>query len=475
MAETETPDLTVDEAMIAVMRELDPVGKHGHNKTQNYRFQAYDDIVAEVGPRMAKYGLRMLPEVVNQQHFTRGAEGRVNVAILTIRYVIRGPLGDELDTPIVVVGEGADTSDKASNKAMTAAKKYAYKQAFEISDGEDDGDHDHPVDDGQPSRASSPLTWFISQIRRPEVWQNEQTLHALYTKAVAAGVANLHMPDNPGVTFGAVVDAQGVKLHAENEARAKRLILERQARRAQISAEYPDPPDPYDDVWDQATPQHSTPPAPVWEQQPPATPALPDAETIEQQLADAVADPATAAQSLHALRARHGAAVLAQVVVRSEWGSLDANSAITMALLAKPAVQQKPEPEPERSVKEEAPAPEPPQAAPEQPRKARRSAGMTAQERAQANMIAEVEFQAQMLGEPTLEFVADLLPEGATSTEDIRGGSRLMDHIKEHRALVLEALKTKGLTHVAEEYEKFGDRVPARNFNRFIETALQKR
>ncbi|MEU1221259.1 ERF family protein [Streptomyces microflavus] len=486
MAETETP-LSVDEAMIAVMREIDPVGKNGRNTKMNYRFQAYDDIVAEIAPRMAKYGLRMLPEVIDQKHFTRGSGDNVNVAILTIRYVIRGARGDVLDTPIVVVGEGADVADKASNKAMTAAKKYAYKQAFDISDGQDDGDHDHPV------AARNPLGWYLGQINRGEVWKNPSALHALLERAAGAGLAELHMPDRPGTTFRQVIEAQRNKLHAEQQARAERKATEHQAFRAQMAAEYPDPPDPYDDAWEnEAThqpvpaPAPATyvppPPAPVHVPAPPAPaqmpPALPDAEAIEQQLAEAMADAENAEQHLHALRAQHGAAVLAQVIVRSsEWGTVDANSAISMALLSKAPAQPRPEPTPETPA--ESPTSTAPSAARQaplaEPRRARRAAGMTAEERAQANMIAEAEFQAQMLGTDTLEFVADLLPSGAASIDDIQGGSRLQDHIRSHRATVLAAIQAQNLTHVAEEYTKLGDRVPAQNFNKFIDAILQQR
>ncbi|WP_030372354.1 ERF family protein [Streptomyces rimosus] len=466
MAETETtPHLTVDEAMIAVMREIDPVGKNGTNKKMGYKFQAYDDIVAEIGPRMAKYGLRMLPQVIDQKHFTRGEN--VNVAILTVRYVMRGPQGDEMDTPIIVVGEGADVADKASNKAMTAAKKYAYKQVFEISDGEDDGDHEHPVS------ARNPLGWYLGQIEKREVWKNPNALYSLLEQAAGAGLAELHMPDRPGVTFRQVIEGQRNKLLAEQQARAERQAAERQAAQAQMAAEYPDPPDPYDDAWGQAVPQRPAAEPAVPAPAPPAPPALPDAEIIEQQMADALADPATAEPRLHALRAQYGAGTLAQVVVRStEWGTVDANSAITMALMSKAASPQ-PSPAPQPDAAPAAAEPPPPAAA--TPRQAKRTANMTAEERAQASMIDEVEFQAQMLGMPSLEFVADLLPPGASSIDDIRGGSRLQDHIRAHRGEVLERLKAQGMTQAAEAYAKFGDRVPARKFNEFLKRTLQAR
>ncbi|MEU0857429.1 ERF family protein [Streptomyces griseofuscus] len=463
--------LTVDQAMIAVMREIGPVGKNGRNRDQGYSFRAQEDIVAAARAPMAKYGLRMLPKVISHEHFTRG---KVNVAIIEVEYTFRGPAGDEMP-PILVIGEGADVSDKASNKAMTAAKKYAYIQAFEIADGADDGDRDHPA------AVRGPLDWYIEQIRQPGVWQNPEALRRLRDRAVGENVADHRMPDSQQ-TFRQVIEAQGRSLLAQQQEREQRRAEERQAAQAQMAAEYPDPPDPYEDAWAQpgtvsATPPPAPAPEPQWE-----TPAsgwpesapeqqLPDAATVEGELATALADPQTAEDHLHALRARYSAAVLAQIVVRTEWGTVDANSAITMALMS---VGQAPETDP-------APSPEPKQpatAAEEQPaarRPAPRRASMSAEDRARANMIAEVEFQAQMLGLSTLEFVADLLPEGASSVEDIRGGSRLQDHIRAHRAQVLGALAERKMMRAAEAYAEFGDRVPARNINEFISTVLQAR
>ncbi|AWI32676.1 hypothetical protein [Streptomyces tirandamycinicus] len=205
----------------------------------------------------------------------------------------------------------------------------------------------------------------------------------------------------------------------------------------------------------------------------PAPAALPlDADEIERRLAEALSAP-DAEQRLHTMREEYGAAPLAQTVVQTEWGTVDANSAITMALMsgnerqsAGSAPAPAPEPAPQQSPPVEPPAPPAPRTAP-------RRASMTAEERARANMIAELELQAQMLGMNTTEFVADLLPAGATSVEDIRGGSRLQDHIRGHRAQVLAAFTKRGMAQAAAEYAKFGDRVPARNINQFITGVLQ--
>ncbi|MGA5411548.1 ERF family protein [Streptomyces lavendulocolor] len=492
--------MTVDEAMTAVMREIAPVGKNGRNEYQGYDFRAYEDIVAAVRGPMVKYGLKLLPRVIKQEHFVRGES--TNVAILTVEYTVRGPAGDTMDTPIVVVGEGADRSDKASNKAMTAAKKYAYLQAFEIADGSDDGDRDHPVAAGsvsdRPKAAANPLAWYIEQINQRDVWFSSQKLRALLDKAEAAGVAGLHMPDRPGVTFFQVVDAQGRKLHAEEEARARRQAEERAAKLAQMSAEYPDPPDPYDDGWEQATPHQPasarapqrpapapsparapaapTPPpasAPVWQ-----APVLPDPAEVESAFATALADPEFGWQSLHDLREHHGTVALAQITINTgPWGAVDANSAITMAITNWAGLMEQLAPTPEQTaaVPTETTPSEPaeePSPLSERLRLAKHSTRMGASERATEAMRAEVQLQAQMLGKPTLDFVAEFLPEGGTSIEQVQGGSRLQDFIRENRPHVVAAFIAQQMPKAAEAYAEFGDRVPARNINKFLKDVL---
>ncbi|MGC4951023.1 ERF family protein [Streptomyces sp. DT224] len=487
-----TPEpLTVDAAMIAVMREIGIVGKNGRNEKLNYRFQAYDDIVAAASAPMARYGLRMLPEVTQQQHFQRG---NVNVAILTVRYRIRGPLGDELDTPLVVVGEGADVSDKATNKAMTAAKKYAFKQAFEISDGADDGDFEHPL----PAR--NPLDWYISQINERDVWRNQHALKAVLDRAARERCDGLYMPDRPDATLRMVIEAQGRKLEAEQQERERRQAEESEAVHAQMLAEYPYRSEPTDE-WDQAlpvpqpaaarpavarqmepessahqppaTPTRSTPPV---QPAPTAQPTPSDLEEIGRQFKAALADPVNGWQALHDMRSRWGDLLAQAQIVTDLWGTVDANSAITVALASWANLMQQHEP----PTVTPTPAPQAVPAGTAEPgekwpplRLAPRTADMSAVERARANTVAELELQAQMLGVPTLEFVADLLPEGGTSIEDIKGGSRLQDHVKQHRPEVLAAFISKGMSEAAAEYSKFGDRVPARDINKFLQGVLK--
>ncbi|WP_433860133.1 hypothetical protein [Streptomyces kronopolitis] len=207
---------------------------------------------------------------------------------------------------------------------------------------------------------------------------------------------------------------------------------------------------------------------------PPEQPQQLNPKEIEKYLIDALREPEKGRALLTGLQEQCGPGPLRQTVVKTEWGTMEANSAIKLALLAiddrlKSAAPEHPS-APAAPPAEPPPPPGPAPATPQRPR-----AQMTAEERAFANSLAEAEFQAQMLGVNSMDFLDELLPENATSIEQIRGGSRLLDHVRTHRPQVLEALRSQGMTVAADEYAKFGERVPARGIKEFIKKVLQPR
>ncbi|MEU5181166.1 ERF family protein [Streptomyces longwoodensis] len=499
-------DLTVDQAFILAMREIGAVGKNGRNKEFNYQYRQQEDLVAAVRGPMAKYGVRMLPEVLEQKHFQRG---KSNVAILTIKYNVRGPAGDVMEPPIIVVGEGADVSDKASNKAMTAAKKYAIVQAFEIAEENvDDGDQT------SPDTEASPLDWYVDQLRREDVWFNYGALGRLRQRALQYGHGNLVMPDDTGLTLIQTIEERGNVLLVKQQEIEERKAEERQARDAQMRAEHPEyhRSSPDDQVWQQP----SAPGRPQSQPNASAPDRLPDPAEVEQRLTEAMQDPQTAVKRLNEIRKLYTTAVLKQVSVQTKWGQVDGNSAITLALrevaqrppsaptspsLASterggdpkpdsvPADDAPPPPEQAQQAREEVPAAEQPQQAPPTPVEASAKGEearppqpplaeepkrkMTRSEQARHRLEREVAFQAQMLGVQTLEYVGDLLPPRGTSLADIPGNVRLQEFIVQARPAVFDALIKAGMMRQAEEYAALGQRAPAPNIENIIDSALR--
>jgi len=118
--------------MAKIMAEVGHISKGRSNQQQGYKFRGVDDVYQALQPIMAKHGVIALPEVLSDRSEERQSKngGVLIYRILTIRYTFYAEDGSSV--PAVVVGEGMDSGDKASNKAMSVGDKYALLQAFKI-------------------------------------------------------------------------------------------------------------------------------------------------------------------------------------------------------------------------------------------------------------------------------------------------------------------------------------------------------
>jgi hypothetical protein len=99
----------------------------------------------ELSPILTKHRIFIYPEVINAQRSERQTSkgGTLLYSILTIKYHFAHEDGSEIC--VTVIGEGMDSGDKASNKAMAVAFKYACLQMFCIpTDDMEDPDKETP-------------------------------------------------------------------------------------------------------------------------------------------------------------------------------------------------------------------------------------------------------------------------------------------------------------------------------------------
>lgn len=146
MAEQAAAPASIDDVMAAVGAELARVGvgKTGNNTQQNYKFRPIDAVLNTIGPIMARHGLAMTVEFsdrVSERMPTKSGGIAVWVSIAgKFTYRWRNEVRST-----VTYGEAMDTADKATNKAMAMAAKYAHVLTFNIPViGQDDGDADAP-------------------------------------------------------------------------------------------------------------------------------------------------------------------------------------------------------------------------------------------------------------------------------------------------------------------------------------------
>jgi ERF superfamily len=147
---------TIHVLMGRILAELPAVGKGSKAPAGmgGYSFRGIDDTLNALNPILSRHGVFFMPFVEKRRDSDRetGKGGTLWMVSLRVRYRFYGPLGDWVDC--VVEGEGSDSGDKATQKAMTAAMKYMLFQVFAISTqevGEMDAER-HEVPETSPRR-----------------------------------------------------------------------------------------------------------------------------------------------------------------------------------------------------------------------------------------------------------------------------------------------------------------------------------
>ena len=152
ITEGQTRTKGIYKAINDVMLEAATVSKNKRNTQPNgggYLYRGIDDVMNVFNPLLAKHGVFVVPEVLNGQREERVSSKGNNLiySILNVRFRFYATDGTYVDA--VVQGEGMDSGDKASNKAMSVAFKYALFQTFCIPT-EDMSDPD--AETHEPSR-----------------------------------------------------------------------------------------------------------------------------------------------------------------------------------------------------------------------------------------------------------------------------------------------------------------------------------
>lgn len=145
----------IHEAVVACMGDIGAIGKESRNQQQNYQYRGVDAVMNALSPILQKNGVFIFPEVLEQvreEHATPKG-GRLLYSILKVKFHFMADDGSEVCA--VVIGEGMDSGDKASNKAMSVAFKYACFQVFCIPTEEmKDPDADSPESAGALANAN---------------------------------------------------------------------------------------------------------------------------------------------------------------------------------------------------------------------------------------------------------------------------------------------------------------------------------
>jgi hypothetical protein len=113
------------------------IAKKRRNQQQGYQFRGIDDFYETFQPLFASHGVTVESEILNSHREEKPTKsgGMMVYTIVTMRFSFVAEDGSKSSND--TIGEALDSGDKSSNKAMSAALKYALTQRFLVTTDED--------------------------------------------------------------------------------------------------------------------------------------------------------------------------------------------------------------------------------------------------------------------------------------------------------------------------------------------------
>lgn len=118
-------------AISGVISDVGYVAKDKVNKQQGFKYRSVDDVFNALHPALAKNKVFIVPRILEQTREIVGKTQKgINMTLVVCKIEFSFYAEDGSNITAVIVGEGLDTGDKATNKAMAVAYKYACFQVF---------------------------------------------------------------------------------------------------------------------------------------------------------------------------------------------------------------------------------------------------------------------------------------------------------------------------------------------------------
>lgn len=145
-----------------IMGDISPISKDKKNTQQGYNFRGIDDVYNELSKVMAKHGVFTVPDVLEDWTEERVAKSGSAIIYRRLKIAFHFFADDGSFVTSKVIGEGMDSADKATNKAMAVAHKYALLQVFAIPTAEDK-DPEHQSHEVKPKAGPNLATPQIKE------------------------------------------------------------------------------------------------------------------------------------------------------------------------------------------------------------------------------------------------------------------------------------------------------------------------
>ena len=168
------------------------IAKSNRNSQQGYNFRGIDDVYNALAPILSDAGLVVLPRVLNRIETERETKSGGALFNVVVEVEFDFVAAEDGSRHIVkTFGEAMDSADKATNKAMSAAYKYAAMQAFCIPTA-GDNDADATTHDIAPRRQNT--------ASQPPARRGPPTRQAPVRQAAAASQPHPAPPSQPSTS-----------------------------------------------------------------------------------------------------------------------------------------------------------------------------------------------------------------------------------------------------------------------------------
>lgn len=208
----------VYEAISAVSADLakEGIGKTRKNDQQGYKFRGIDEVFNALAPALVAHKLLILPRMLSREVTERPTQkgGVLFYVIVEAEFDFVSAV-DGSKHVVKTYGEAMDSADKATNKAMSAAYKYAAFQAFCIPT---EGDNDADKTTHEPA-AKAP-EGFADWLLDLEMVATEQGTAALQSTWKASKAALRKYLTDTNKAHWEAIKAKGEKFDAEKKAEA---------------------------------------------------------------------------------------------------------------------------------------------------------------------------------------------------------------------------------------------------------------
>lgn len=139
---TDAPRVYAAIAAVMAVAAKEGIAKDRNNAQQGYKFRGIDDVYNALAPILSRNGLLMLPNVLSRSVVERQTQKGGTLFYTTVEAEFTLVSAEDGSSHVIkTYGEAMDSGDKSTNKAMSAAYKYAAMQAFCIpTQGDNDAD-----------------------------------------------------------------------------------------------------------------------------------------------------------------------------------------------------------------------------------------------------------------------------------------------------------------------------------------------